>query len=129
LEELRLSQTFSVEKNGTDQTKYDYEKLNEIIEPWVLLIEPVNWPKDAKANLRLGKFIEATHYIFGEIIFKPSAEDNGKEEIMIMVWMYNVDTAQLRLAEHIQREISEPFTIIEALKQVADKVCKKISNN
>ena len=46
-----------------------------------------------------------------------------------MVWMYNVDTAQLRLAEHIQGDISESLKIIELSKQLADKVSIKISNN
>jgi hypothetical protein len=129
LEELKISKTFSDEENETDKMNFDLEKLNQIIEPWVLLIEPVNWPKDVKTNFRLGKIIEATHYIFGEVIFKPPSEDIGKTEVMIMVWMYNVDTAQLRLAEQIQGDISDAHNIIELSKQLADKVCIKISKN
>jgi hypothetical protein len=126
LEELNLD-PISAFKN-IDRTNY-LKKLNEVIEPWVLLREPTNWNKDETANLRLGKLIEATHYIFGEVIFKPSLQEHGKQKAMIMVWMYNVDTAQLRLTEHIQGDISELPQLLGLSEHLAKKVNIAISNN
>jgi len=96
-----------------EDNPFTIDPIMQLTVPWVILDE---------SQLQ-GRFIPATHVLFGSYMVRNQSPDLQEAEILVSVWIYNSKTAQLRAAEQVRGPISQ---LDNRLNQLTNRIVARI---